>query len=161
MVAALALARIGSILAAVNTRFRAHEVGDLVERSGAKALVMWPGFRGIDFLGILGEIEPTKLAGLETLVLYDDGDATDVAPDSVAHCQRIRWQGLEEAAATTPARSRAVSRSSRRCSATNAPAASALIGPRSRVAKPRLAFLSARSEGSRTASDCLHVAGAI
>lgn len=98
VVAALALARLGSILTAVNTRFRAHEVGDLVERSGAKALVMWPGFRGIDFLRILGEIAPAKLTGLETLVLYDEGDGIEAAPDSAAHCKRIRWRDLEAAA---------------------------------------------------------------
>ena len=38
-----ACARLGAIAAAVNTRFKAHEVGDIVGRSGAKALVLWPG----------------------------------------------------------------------------------------------------------------------
>ena len=41
---------------AVNTRYRAVEVADIVGRSGAKVLACAPGFRGIDFLSILAGI---------------------------------------------------------------------------------------------------------
>src|SRR5690348_5745029 len=41
-----ALARLGATLVAVNTRFRAHEVRDLLERSGARAVAFAPGFKG-------------------------------------------------------------------------------------------------------------------
>ena len=68
-----ACARLGAILVAVNTRFRSAEVGDIVGRSGAKALALWPGFKGIDFLGILDGIDPAALDRLETLVFYDGG----------------------------------------------------------------------------------------
>ena len=51
----LALARLGALTVAINTRFRAHEVRDLLERSQARALAFAPGFKGIDFEGILGE----------------------------------------------------------------------------------------------------------
>lgn len=97
IVAALALARLGAITTAVNTRFRAGEVADIVARSGARAMVLWPGFRGIDFLGILDDVPPAALAGLESLVLYDEGDAGNVVPAGVAHCRRIRWAELEAA----------------------------------------------------------------
>lgn len=70
-----ACARLGAIAVAVNTRFRAAEVEDIVGRSRAKALVLWPGFKAIDFLGILGAVDPDALAALETVVLYDEGDA--------------------------------------------------------------------------------------
>ncbi|MBV8652078.1 MAG: AMP-binding protein, partial [Alphaproteobacteria bacterium] len=48
-----ACARLGAIAVAVNTRFRSAEIADIVSRSGAKILALWPGFRHIDFLGIL------------------------------------------------------------------------------------------------------------
>src|SRR5215469_10061040 len=59
-----ACARLGAIAVAVNTRFRAVEVADIVARSGAKVLACDPGFRGIDFLAILAEIDPAALDGL-------------------------------------------------------------------------------------------------
>ena len=49
----LALARLGALTVAVNTRFRAHEVEDILERSHARALAFAPGFKDIDFEGIL------------------------------------------------------------------------------------------------------------
>lgn len=97
VIAVLALARLGAIASAVNTRFRAAEVGDIVTRSGARAMVLWPGFLGIDFLGILDEVPAEALSGLETLVLYDEGDASDTVPAGVAHCRRVRWHDLEAA----------------------------------------------------------------
>ena len=56
-----ACARLGAIAVAVNTRFRAVEVADIVGRSGAKVLACAPGFRRIDFLSILAEVEPRAL----------------------------------------------------------------------------------------------------
>ncbi|MEE2778472.1 MAG: AMP-binding protein [Acidobacteriota bacterium] len=97
VVAVLGLARLGAIASAVNTRFRSHEVGDLIERSGARALVMWPEFRGIDFLGILGGIEPAMLKGLESLVLYDEGETAGETPSALAHCRSVHWVEIESA----------------------------------------------------------------
>src|SRR5438105_12104850 len=51
-----ACARIGAIAVAVNTRFKAHEVGDVVGRSGAKVLALWPSFLAIRFLDILAQV---------------------------------------------------------------------------------------------------------
>ena len=68
----LGAARLGAIAVAVNTRFRAGEVADVVRRSGARALALWPGFRGIPFLDVLGEIDRSAFERLETLVAYGE-----------------------------------------------------------------------------------------
>ncbi|MBM3491391.1 MAG: AMP-binding protein [Alphaproteobacteria bacterium] len=91
----LALARIGAIALAVNTRFRSVEVADIVGRSGARALVLWPGFHGIDFLAVLADVDPAALAHVETLVLYDEGEPARSVPAAVGHCRRIAYRELE------------------------------------------------------------------
>ncbi|MGQ7327406.1 hypothetical protein ACTGUP_10125, partial [Streptococcus suis] len=40
-----------------------------------KMLVIWPSFRGLDFIGTLHEIDPNLLEPLETVVLYGEDDA--------------------------------------------------------------------------------------
>lgn len=74
-----ACAQLGAIVVTVNTRFRSGEVADIVGRSGAKVLVLWPDFRKIDFAGILRDIPPAALASLTAIVTYDE------SPDTVAH----------------------------------------------------------------------------
>ena len=69
-----ACCRLGAIAVSVNTRFRASEVEDIVGRSRAKLLVLWPDFRGIDFLGILADIEGAHLPELERVVLYSEAE---------------------------------------------------------------------------------------
>ena len=73
VVLCFALARLGAIAVAVNTRYRSMEVEDIVARSGARMLVLWPGFKEIDFVGILGGLNPQAMASLETIVLYGEG----------------------------------------------------------------------------------------
>ncbi len=70
----LALCRLGAILVAVNTRYRAAEIEDLLGRSGAKLLVMQPAFRHIDFPGILAGVDPKALPELRTIVTLGTGD---------------------------------------------------------------------------------------
>src|SRR5689334_17977274 len=70
-----ACARLGAIAVAVNTRFRAVEVSDIVARSGAKVLACAPGFRRIDFLSILAEIEPAALEKLAAIVVVGEEPA--------------------------------------------------------------------------------------
>lgn len=77
-----ACARLGAIVVAVNTRFRSVELADIVGRSGAKVLVYWPGFRGIDFEGILQDAGADALSGLTALIAYDE-DATPPPPRTV------------------------------------------------------------------------------
>lgn len=65
-------AQIGAIAVAVNTRFRSAEVQDIVGRSGARALFMWPGFRSIDFMSILQEVDAQALTALECVVVLGE-----------------------------------------------------------------------------------------
>ena len=69
-----ACGRLGAIAVSVNTRFRGYEVQDIVSRAGCKAIVFWPGFRNIDFAGILAECDPGALSVLAHAVAYAEGD---------------------------------------------------------------------------------------
>ncbi len=64
----LASARIGAIAVMVNTRYRSAEVADIVGRSGAKALFLWPDFRGIDFPAVLAGVDPADVGSLAAVV---------------------------------------------------------------------------------------------
>lgn len=77
----LACARLGAIAVSINTRFRSAEVGDLLRRCGAVVLVYWPGYKEIDFAGILGECDADQLQHLRTVVLYSEDDSR--LPDTV------------------------------------------------------------------------------
>ena len=73
-----ACARIGAIAVSVNTRFRANEVEDIVGRSGCRMLVLWPTFKGIDFAGILGAVDPAALSSLTDIVAFSTaGESVD------------------------------------------------------------------------------------
>ena len=74
-------AQLGAIAVSVNTRFRSHELGDILRRSHARALVFWPEFKGIDFAGILAACEPEALAALESVIVY--GESCAPAPAAV------------------------------------------------------------------------------
>src|SRR5919108_5486336 len=67
-----ACAGLGAIAVAVNTRYRAVEVSDIVDRSGAKVLACAPGFRRIDFLSILADVEPAALDKLAAVVIVGE-----------------------------------------------------------------------------------------
>ena len=70
-----ACARLGAIAVSLNTRFRTHEVQDILSRSGCKLLVLWPGFKAIDFRGILEALDPAALSALTEVVTYvEEGD---------------------------------------------------------------------------------------
>jgi len=80
-----ACARIGAIAVSVNTRFRAQEVEDIVGRAGCRALVLWPGFKAIDFAGILAEVTPGALAALTDIITYSEELAP--APFALGRCR--------------------------------------------------------------------------
>ncbi len=77
---AFACARLGAIAVAVNTRFRSAEIADIVARSGARILVLWPGFRQIDFTAILAAVDRASLDRLEHIVVYGDDADGSAAP---------------------------------------------------------------------------------
>ena len=67
-----ACARLGAVTVVVNTKFRVTEVEDLLARSKARLLVCWPHFKGIDFLGILREIDPLAVTALKAVIVCGD-----------------------------------------------------------------------------------------
>ena len=69
------LARIGATAVACNTRYRASELEYLLQRSGARLLVMQADFLGIDFAQVLRGIEPAALPALQRVVLVGSGPA--------------------------------------------------------------------------------------
>lgn len=75
----LACAQLGAIAVSVNTRFRSHELADILHRSRSRVLLFWPGFKGIDFAGILGACDPQALEHLESVVIYDEAGASPPA----------------------------------------------------------------------------------
>ena len=86
-----ACARLGAIAVAVNTRFRAVEVADIVHRSGAKILACMPRFRHIDFLAILAEIDPAALDGLAAVVTVGPSGSV---PPAIERQRRVSWDDL-------------------------------------------------------------------
>src|SRR5689334_5669926 len=89
-----ACCRLGAIAVAVNTRFRAVEVADIVARSGAKVLACAPGFRRIDFLGILADIPDDALDGLSGVVIV--GEEPVLVPPALERLQRVTFETLTE-----------------------------------------------------------------
>ncbi len=87
-----ACARLGAIAVAVNTRYRAVEVADIVGRSGAKVLACAPGFRRIDFLSILADIEPESLDKLTAIVAV--GEEPTSVPPAIDRLRRVPFERL-------------------------------------------------------------------
>ena len=106
LAAFFACARLGAIVVAVNTRFRSSEVADIVGRSGATVLVYWPGYRGIDFEGILNDAgantqdSPEALKGLSAIVAYDE----DAAPSAPPVLRMVLGHTVKHIAILRPAR---------------------------------------------------------
>jgi fatty-acyl-CoA synthase len=82
-----ACARLGAVAVAINTRFRAAELGDILRRSGCRALCFWPGFERIDFLSPFQEIV-RDLPELRHVIVYDEGAAPAVPGRAVVHAYR-------------------------------------------------------------------------
>ena len=105
-----ACARIGAIAVSVNTRFRAQEVEDIVGRAGCRALVLWPGFKAIDFRGILAEVTPGALAALTDIVTYSEEPTP--TPFALGNCRVTPHTALlasaSDALAPAPADARCV-----------------------------------------------------
>lgn len=95
-----ACARLGAVAVAVNTRYRSVEVEDIVRRARCKAFAFWPGFKNIDFAGILGAVDPAALARLETLIVYaEDDEAGPATGDALHGVATVMFRDLTEAPA--------------------------------------------------------------
>ncbi|MGP1678182.1 MAG: AMP-binding protein [Burkholderiales bacterium] len=99
-----ACARLGAIAVSVNTRFKSHEVADIVARSRAKLLCFWPGFRQIDFSGALTGCDPAALFTLDALLVYEEDGA---APAEIVGKPAHRYRKLIEGAPLADDASRA------------------------------------------------------
>jgi len=88
-----ACARLGAIAVSVNTRFGSHEVADIVGRSRSKLLCFWPGFKHIDFSGILIGCDRAALSALEALLVYEEDGA---APAELVGKPAHRYRKLIE-----------------------------------------------------------------
>jgi HIP---CoA ligase len=97
VVAALATSYAGGVLVPVNSRYTGHEVADVVERTGARIVVVEDGFLGrtqvadlraaSDLASVRAVIELTDLPGLDmgsVTTAQVDAIAESVSPDDVA-----------------------------------------------------------------------------
>lgn len=64
-----AAARLGAVVAAVNTRYRSAEVAHLLRLSGAKLMVVEAAFRSIDFAAILADVAKAEVPALQELAV--------------------------------------------------------------------------------------------
>jgi fatty-acyl-CoA synthase len=67
-----ATARVGAILVAINPSYRARELEYALHGAGVGLLVMAPGYRGSDYLALLGEVSSDCPELRATVVLGDD-----------------------------------------------------------------------------------------
>jgi len=81
IVAALAVTAAGGVLVPVNTRFKGSEAGDIIGRSGAKALFTVRGFLDTDYPALLAEAGGDLPALAHTVVISGPAGA---APGEVA-----------------------------------------------------------------------------
>ena len=66
--------QLNAIAVAVNTRFRGTEVADIINRSGASSLILWPLFRKVNFLEILSLIEVSAFCRVESVIVYSEDE---------------------------------------------------------------------------------------
>lgn len=107
---ALAAGLLGVISLGVNTKLRSHDVQQLLAESGTKVLVTYPGFKGIDFLGMLEEIGQALPASLTHIVHIrsaglqsTDGPASQVLVPYEDLLSSEPWQGQTADEAGIPA----------------------------------------------------------
>lgn len=72
LTAIFAVARLGALLVHVNTRYGDAEVGDVLERTGARVLITRVAFTPVDFLGVLRRVPAGRLGQLKTILVAGD-----------------------------------------------------------------------------------------
>ena len=90
----LACAQLGAIAVAVNTRFRSTEVADILYRSRATSLIIWPDFRDINFLQILRELDKTALQELRTIICYGEKESPSEPSPFPSQFEKITYSEL-------------------------------------------------------------------
>jgi len=84
-----AAARLGAVIAAVNTRYRSAEVAHLLRLSGARLMVVEAAFRSIDFAAILADIARAEVPALQKLAVV----GADAVP---AHWPCVRFDAFDK-----------------------------------------------------------------
>lgn len=99
---AYAVWRIGGVMLGVNTRFKAKEVEDIVGRAGAKLLAYQPGFKDIDFEGILEGVDASALTALERVITFGDSPAGDILGRPTTPLAELEAHGALDEDFSTP-----------------------------------------------------------
>jgi fatty-acyl-CoA synthase len=84
-----AAARLGAIVAAVNTRYRSAEVAHLLRVSDARLMVVEAAFRTIDFAAILADVAKAEVPALQKLAVV----GADAIP---AHWPCVRFDAFDK-----------------------------------------------------------------
>lgn len=79
-----ASARLGVTLVPINTRYRSDEVTHILNKSGARMLILQPDFRKINFAEVLSNIDAKNLPLLEKIVVIDG--SVDSQPSLLGRC---------------------------------------------------------------------------
>ncbi len=90
-----AAARLGAVVAAVNTRYRGAEVAHLLKVSGARLMVVEAAFRSIDFAAILADIAKAEVPALQKLAVV----GADAIP---AHWPCVRFDAFDQSYPPAP-----------------------------------------------------------
>ncbi|WP_245333617.1 AMP-binding protein, partial [Bradyrhizobium guangdongense] len=91
-----AAARLGAVVAAVNTRYRSAEVAHLLKVSGARLMVVEAAFRAIDFAAILADVASDEVPTLQKLAVV----GADAIP---AHWPCVRFDAFDRSYPPAPA----------------------------------------------------------
>ena len=78
----LACSMVGAVVVPINTRYKAGEVGYILQQSDSRLLFMLPSFAGIDFVALrkeLPEVERTVVLGEDWDALVAEGTAVEEA----------------------------------------------------------------------------------
>lgn len=90
-----AAARLGAVVAAVNTRYRSAEVAHLLKVSGARLMVVEAAFRAIDLAAILADIAKAEVPALQKLAVV----GADAIP---AHWPCVRFDAFDKSYPPAP-----------------------------------------------------------
>ena len=93
LVTFLACARLGITVVAVNTRFKEHEVGQLLQRGRCAWLAFWPAFKGLPFVETLRRVDPAIVGQLKGILVVGADTETE-SGTQVIQPLRAEWPAL-------------------------------------------------------------------
>lgn len=96
---------VGVIAVSINTRFRRAEAQSILSRTGASVIVLWPDFKGIPFIEMLGELDPAAISELRLAILCETASTGVPIKDiSVAYHEDLLREPTADSAASPDAR---------------------------------------------------------